>query len=250
VLAPAQTLLELPPPPRDNRLGWLLWEAGHSPRELPRTAATQFDIDTPTDLLILKLHPDTGAHTRSFLDEAPLDSAPLAAAVHYLVDREATLLVAGRVPSYVWRYLEEETACQVRIFSEERGMEASGRAERGEVRSLAGFLLEEVGAARFFHSLGELADLALLDSRVLFAHLGRRPTAADRYWSDLFRLEEIEDPVVKEFTAAAKEAPIPIILGGHSLVSGGLYALVELAWRGRELPRRVELLSEVSTRKE
>jgi len=150
------------------------------------------------------------------------------------------MLVAGRVPSYAWRYLEEETACQVRIFSEERGMEASGKVERGEVRSLLGFYLEEVGPRQFFQALGELVDLALLDSRVLFAHLGRQPTAADRFWSDLLRPEEIEDPLVREFTARALEAPVPIVLGGHSLVAGGLYALVELAWQGRRLERRVE----------
>jgi hypothetical protein len=249
-LAPAPVLLESPPPPRDNQLGWLLWKAGHKPAELPRTAATQFDIDTPTDLLILKLHPDTGTHTRRYLEAAPLGPAPLEATLDYFTDREAMVLVAGRVPSYAWRYLEEETACQVRVFSEERGMEASGRAEQGTVRSLVGFFWEEVGPARFFQALGELADLALLDSRVLFAHLGRRPSASDRFWSDLLRPEEIGDPLVKEFTVAAKEAPIPIILGGHSLVSGGLYALVELAWQGRELPRRVELLSDLDGIKE
>ena len=239
-LAPAHLLLELPPPRRDNQIGWLLWEAGLIPKELPRTAATQLDIDTPTDLLILKLHPEAGAHTRNFLNGIPLDPAPLEGALDYLTDREATVLVAGRVPSYAWRYLEEETACQVRVFSEERGMEASGKVERGAVRSLLGLFLEEVGPRRLFQALGELADLALLDSRVLFAHLGRRPTAADRFWSDLLRPEEIEDPLVKEFTARALAAPVPVILGGHSLVAGGLYALVELAWRGRELERRVE----------
>jgi len=118
-------------------------------------------------------------------------------------------------------------------------MEASGRAERGAVRSLLGFYLEEAGPARFFHALEELADLALLDSRVLFAHLGLSPKASDRFWSDLLRPEEVGDPLVREFTVAAKEAPVPIVLGGHSLVSGGLYALVELAWRGRELERRI-----------
>jgi len=237
-LAPAQVLLKLPPPLRDNSLGWLLWEAGLSPQELPRTAATQFDIDTPTDLLTLKLHPGVGGHLKAFLEGLPLDPAPLEEALERFTDREATVLVAGRVPSYSWRLLEEETACQTRVLSEERGMKSGGKAARGEARSLLGFYLEEVGPERFFRALGELADLALLDSRVLFAHLGRRPTAADRFWSDLLRPEEVQDPLIREFTAAAREAPIPLILGGHSLVAGGLYALVELAWRGRELPRR------------
>jgi hypothetical protein len=36
--------------------------------------------------------------------------------------------------------------------------------------------------------------------------------------------------VVREFTQAALSAAVPVVLGGHSLVSGGLYALVEAAW--------------------
>jgi hypothetical protein len=36
--------------------------------------------------------------------------------------------------------------------------------------------------------------------------------------------------------------PIPVVLGGHSLVSGGLYVLVEAAWArsGLDIPRLVE----------
>lgn len=245
-LAPARALLELPPPRRDNELGWLLAEAGLPARELPRSAATQFDVDAPMDLLLLKLHPECGPHTRAYLGRLPqeeldLDPTPLERAMGCLTDREATVLVAGRIPAYVVRHLEEEAACQTRIFSEERGMKAGGREERGEVRSLLGLYLEEVGPRRFFKMLGELADLAVIDSRVLFAHLGRRPSAPDRYWSDLLQPERIADPLIREFTAAAREAPIAVLLGGHSLVSGGLFALVELAWMRKDLPRRVHL---------
>jgi hypothetical protein len=135
--------------------------------------------------------------------------------------------------------LRRRRPCQARVFSEERGLKASGREERGEGRSLLGFLLEEVGPERFFRTLSKLADLALIDSRVLFAHMRKWPTAQDRFLSDLLRAEEVQDPEIREFTAAAREAPIPVILGGHSLVSGGLYALVELAWQGKSLERRV-----------
>ncbi|MGQ9477329.1 MAG: hypothetical protein ACUVRH_02415 [Candidatus Bipolaricaulia bacterium] len=242
-LAPARALLPLPPPESDNRLGWLLWEAGFKVAELPRTAATQFDIDTPTDLLILKIHPQAGPHTKEYLDKLDLDATRLSAALHSFTNREATVLVAGRVSAQTWRYLEEETACQARVFSEERGLKASGREERGEGRSLLGFLLEELGPVQFFRTLSKLADLALIDSRVLFAHMRRWPTAQDRFLSDLFRAEEIQDPLIRDFTAAAREAPLPVILGGHSLVSGGLYALVELAWREKSLERRVRPLS-------
>jgi hypothetical protein len=65
----------------------------------------------------------------------------------------------------------------------------------------------------------------LLDTRVLFAHLGRTPSMADRFASDQLAPDEIVDPVVRDFTAAAAAAPIPVVLGGHALVSGGLWLL-------------------------
>ena len=254
-LTPARALFELPSPGRDNELGWLLADHGFTPLELERNAATQFDVDTPTDLGILKLYaaytPDLpGRRARALLEGLPLDTCLLEAALDRFTDREAVILVAGRVGAHVWRFLERETACQVRVFAEERGMEALGRAERGEVRSLLGFLLEEVGPRRFFVRLVELAELAIIDTRVIFAHLGLRPTAADRFHSDLMQPAPIQDSVLKEFTAAAAAAPLPVVLGGHSLVSGGLYALVELAWAHYEdegeLPRRKVPLSEPS----
>ena len=42
------------------------------------------------------------------------------------------------------------------------------------------------------------------------------------------------DPVVRDLTAAARAAPIPVVLGGHSLVAGGIWALAEAAWLARD----------------
>ncbi len=131
-------------------------------------------------------------------------------------------------------HLETDLACRKRVFSEERGMRASGREARGEVRSLLGFYLASVGPWRFFESLGELGQAAFVDSRVLFSHLGLRPTAADRFHSDLLEVEAIVDPLIREFTAAARAAPIPVLLGGHSLVTGGLWTLIDAAWQERD----------------
>ena len=41
-------------------------------------------------------------------------------------------------------------------------------------------------------------------------------------------------PFLRDFTRAAVEAPIPVLLGGHSLMSGGLMALNEFAWAERD----------------
>ena len=229
-------------PEADNDLGWQLGEVAGLPiHELPRTAATQLDVDTPTDLMTLSGHPALGPHTRTYLEGLALDTSHVRRAMSYFVDRDAEVLVAGRVSAATWAYLERETACRVRVFAEERGMRASGRQARGQARSVLGHLLDQVGVERFFAILGEMSQAAFLDSRVLFAHRRLWPSAADRFASDLRRPEDIADPFVRELTTAAMNAPIPVVMGGHSLVAGGLYALVETAWAtsGVDLPPHV-----------
>jgi hypothetical protein len=134
--------------------------------------------------------------------------------------------------------LERETACRVRLFSEERGMQAAGRGGPGEARSVLAFLLQEVGPARFFEQLAELGNVACIDTRPMLSHLGIDASRPDRFNSDLGRPEQIIDPRLREFTEAAVAAPLPVILGGHSLVSGGLMLLTEAAWRVED--RRIE----------
>nr|MBC7244561.1 hypothetical protein [Chloroflexota bacterium] len=241
--APADVLDRIEPPAIDNDLGWVLAEKAGLPNEsLPRRASTQFDVDTPTDLMILTAHPGVGMHTRIFLDNLCWDTTHIEQAMQRLVDRNAEILVAGRVSAAVWEYLERETACRVRVLAEERGMRASGRQARGEARSILGYYYQQVGPKRFFATLAELGQAVFLDSRVLFAHLGVWPPAGDRYNSDLRRPQYIVDTTIREFTEAAMSAPVPVVLGGHSLVAGGLYALVEAAWArsGVDVPRYVD----------
>ncbi|MBI4300192.1 MAG: hypothetical protein HY677_03575 [Chloroflexi bacterium] len=218
-------------PERDNPLAQALrLEAELTPVELPRSATTLMDVDSPLDLAILSLHPNIGPRTGELLASLPLDTSSLRAACAVFTDPDKHLLVAGRVSSQVWAYLESQTACRVRVFAEERGMEAEGRVGRGEVRSLLGFHLEQVGPTRFFRHLAELGDAAFIDSRVIFNHFHLHVSRPDRFLSDLGRPSAVRHPWVREFTEAALSAPIPIVLGGHSLVSGGLMALVEAAW--------------------
>jgi hypothetical protein len=144
-----------------------------------------------------------------------------------MATRRAEVLVAGRVSSWVWRRLETNLPCQTRIVSEERGMRASGREARGEARSLLGLYADIAGAGGLVRAIERLADAAFIDSRVLFAHRGLTPSARDRFASDALMPELIEETWVREFTEAVMGASIPIVLGGHSLVSGGVWALSE-----------------------
>lgn len=238
---PGDALERIDLPAGDNFLPRLLHDqAGLASEPLPRGSATQFNIDSPSDLAILKLvlpGKDAGPRLSGFLEGFEADLTPYRRVMSCLVDPQAELLVAGRVGSQVWSYLERETACRVRLYSEERGMQAAGRDASAEARSLLAFHLREVGCARFFAELAELADVACIDTRPLLSHLGVQASRADRFWSDLACPDRIEEPFLRELTEAAQRAPLPVVLGGHSLVSGGLMLLTEAAWR--EEDRRV-----------
>ncbi len=216
---------------RDNGLARALKEdARLDVHGLERTLATQFDIDTPTDVCILALTGDGGPRLRTCVRSLDLDLSRYRAVLPLFADQTKQLLVAGRVGTQAWSYLERETACRVRLFAEERGMEADGRASDGGARSLLGFHLEAVGLERFFETLAELGDAAFIDTRVILAHKRIDTSREDRFLSDLGGWQEIRDPFLRDFTRAALEAPIPVLLGGHSLMSGGLMALNEHAW--------------------
>lgn len=220
---------------RDNPLARALKEqAGLTFESLPRTLETQYDIDAPTDVAVLAATSLGGPRLRGYTASLDLDLSRYEALLPLFLDQAKQLLVSGRVGSHSWSYLERETACRVRLFAEERGMEADGRAKRGEVRSLLGYHLDAVGLGRFFATLADLADAAIIDTRVLLAHKRIDATREDRFLSDLGQWELITDPFLRDFTHAAADAAIPVLLGGHSLVSGGLMALNEHAWSLRD----------------
>jgi hypothetical protein len=216
---------------RDNALARALKEdGGLDLQALERSLATQFDIDTPTDVCVLALTGGGGPRLQAYVGSLDLDLSRYRAVLPLFVDQTKQLLVAGRVGTHAWSYLESETACRVRLFAEERGMEADGRASDGSARSLLGYHLEAVGLERFFETLAELGDGAFIDTRVLLAHKRIEASREDRFLSDLGRWRDIRDPFLRDFTRTALEAPIPVLLGGHSLMSGGLMALNEHAW--------------------
>jgi hypothetical protein len=106
-------------------------------------------------------------------------------------------------------------------------MRASGREARGEVRSLLGLYVDLAGVSGLIGALEETSDAAFVDTRVLFAHKKLSPGRADRFASDALVGGQINEPWVRELTEAAANAKIPVLLGGHSLISGGVWAMSE-----------------------
>lgn len=214
--------------PNDNAIAWTLANQADFPAAgMEASAGSRFDIDTPVDLLIAHRHPKIGSHLRRYLDELGWESPQLDGILAEMGREAGSLLVAGRASSAAWRSLERSTRCWVRVFAEERGMRASGRQQRGEVRSLLADYLDRVGVANFFQALSELTNAVLLDNRVILASRALWPSTLDRFKSDLYRWEAVEEPFLQRLTRAAAEAQIPVLMGGHSVVAGGLMALTE-----------------------
>jgi hypothetical protein len=227
---PGEAINGIGPFARDNPLPRRLRDDAHlAPVVLPRTTATQFDLDTPADLAVLALSGGLPPALQRAAAAAESITERYRQFLPFLCNGNAEVVVAGRVSSATWQYLERETACRVRMFAEERGLATAPPGH--QPHSALGFLLEEIGARRFFERMALLGNAMVLDTRVIEAHMGITPSREDRFQSDLFNYEAIEDPFLRSFTKAASEAPIPVLLGGHSLVSGGLMAINDVAWR-------------------
>jgi CTP:molybdopterin cytidylyltransferase MocA len=229
----------------DNALPrWLAEVAGIPVRDLRARRRLAMDVDSPLDLLVLEGR--RGAPLLPLPDDA--DAGPvrdrLAALRHLAADPGAELLVAGRTSAADLRWLERSTRSRTRALIEERGLKtvgigaAVGRPNRRPPRSLLGELLDRDGPGSLGRHVAALCDGALLDSRVLMAHHyggDERdwPPAEDRFASDLLLPARVQDPWLADLTAAAVEAPIPVLLGGHGLVGPGLHLALGARARGR-----------------
>jgi hypothetical protein len=232
----------------DNGAVRRLEEAGFASRDLRSDPWSRFDVDTPLDLALLRLAtrlPGTRpleSAGAGFLEMATLPGGGrlevphLAALGEVIRDRAGELVVAGRVPAATLARLETQTACRVRAFVEERGMRS---ARETTPRSLLAAWVERLGPADLVRQLASLGDAVVLDTRVVMAALAGSSDAAawppeeERFASDFGDASRVVTPWLAELTAAAAAASVPVLLGGHALVSDGLRILVEAAWLGR-----------------
>jgi hypothetical protein len=239
----AETLRELPDLRTDNALPrWLAETAGVPVADLRARRRLAMDADSPLDLLLLE--GARGAPSLPVPDAA--DAAPvrerLVALRELADDPSAELFVAGRTSAADLRWLERRTRSRTRAMIEERGLRTApdggrpGSPNRRAPRSLLGAILDRDGWGSLGRILSSLGDGALLDTRVLLAHrLGSSerawPSTGDRFASDLLLPDRVADPWLRTLTQAALEAPIPVLLGGHSLVGPGVRLALGSSWR-------------------
>ena len=218
-MPPDVDLRDLPDLTADNGLPRWLAGTGRDVRDLRGRWRLQVDLDSPIDAFL------TG------LDEPSDESFERVRAAAEALRRVANnpqqeLLVSGRTSSTTLRWLERSTASRTRSLVEERGMRTASAGQR-PARSALGLLLDRDGPGALGSIIGELADGAVVDTRVLLAHrLGVDeagwPAPEDRFGGDLLHFAAVRDPWLRDLTRAASEAPIPILLGGHTLVGPGL----------------------------
>ena len=225
-------LADLPDLPSDNALPrWLAEVAGYTVHDLRRRWRLGIDIDGPLDLVLIGGAAGSGAAgDGASAVETSRVRERLAAVRAVARDPKAELLVAGRTSAATLAWLERSTAGRTRALVEERGLRTSVAGQRPPA-SVLGALIERDGPGSLGSHLAQLSDAAIVDSRVLLAHrLGadesRWPAAEDRFASDLLLAERIADPWLAELTTSAAAAPIPILLGGHTLVGPGVRLVI------------------------
>jgi CTP:molybdopterin cytidylyltransferase MocA len=213
-------LARLPDLRADNGLPrWLAESGGFEVADVRRRWRLQVDLDSPFDALLVG---------RGELDGIETEPARSALAAVEAVGRDPgrELAVAGRGSAAGLAWLEQHTASRTRALIEERGFRTWADGQRA-IRSSLGLLLDRDGPGAFGTILAELGDAAIVDTRVLLAHrfgVDERgwPIAEDRFASDLLLPDRILDPWLRALTRSAIDGPIPVVLGGHSLVGPGL----------------------------
>ena len=235
-IARTATLPAIPDLPGDNALPrWLEEVAGYRVDDLRRRWRLGFDIDGPLDVVLLRPRRrgarrcrardgtpggDPGRRARI---RAPRCSSPVERRPPRWPGSNGTPPAASARGS-------RSAGCELprgwRSARPRHGLESLGAPA-----SVLGIVLDEAGPGALGALLARLCDAAIVDTRVLLAHrLGADetgwPSAEDRFASDLLLSERVVDPWLRALTASAAAAPIPILLGGHTLVGPGMRLVI------------------------
>ena len=89
---------------------------------LQRSLGLQFDLDTPSELLTLAIHPGIGEYTKRALAKIDLDTSKCLKIREIINNPDSELVVFGVESALlIFKLLDELTRCRIRLYSEERG---------------------------------------------------------------------------------------------------------------------------------
>ncbi len=158
---PAKAINMIDLPDNDNVLPTRLRQgAGLERVFLPHSVGVHFDIDTPSDVLVMSLSPRVEQYTRQAIAALNWDNSRLRQAMNHLALPESNIFLAGRVNPWTMQHIGMYYRSRLRVISEERGMRATGRAERGEVHSLLAFMMEQLSPQGLIDYISSIADAA------------------------------------------------------------------------------------------
>ena len=221
-------------PDQDNCLPIYLADRGRAKTvPLPYSPEASFDVDTPTDAIILSMSGRCG----DVIEKAVLKGPPGLPEGRFrhcvrrirrtreLMHREfSDITLMGRVGPAAVIELNRLTRCRYRLFSEERGMRSFGRDEEGTARTFIAGMMKLMGVKEALEFMMSQTECLLFDDRVLFAAAGLKPRAEDRYLCDLMAWELLPEGMLRDLAKAAFEVE-GVCLGGHSLVNSGAVVL-------------------------
>ncbi len=226
----------------DNRFALLVRDQAEvSLESYPHLSRSLLDVDTPADLAVLKAAAQAGsldlgeAIQQELAGQRELDlPVRVANRVFETMTRSTEqLFVSGRVSGSVWAVVDRDTSCRVRVLSEERGLRTRGVP----ARSLLGALYERSTIEQFIEVLRSMGDAMIWDTRPFFSDLGWKLSRADRFSADLGAWSDVSHDGLRELLQELSD--VSILMGGHSLVSGGLLAGIDTAWTRRDSEREL-----------
>ena len=192
--------------------------------KMPISLGSIFDIDTPNDFAILSKITNNSGRIGNYMSNNIFKNIDLDKLLKILSSKSNEIFVYGRINPLNLYMAERNISCKIRFLSEERGLKIRGKASASLLKHV--FNLENLNI--FLDMFENICSAGIFDTRVIFSLFAGKYDQEDVYLSDMKMWEKINNPFIKSFTKKISESKVPIILGGHSVVNGGLMALSNL----------------------
>ena len=197
--------------------------------KMPVSLGSVFDIDTPNDFAILSKITNNSGNIGNYISNSIFKNIDLNKFIKVLSSKSSEIFVYGRINPLNLYMAEKNIPCKIRFLSEERGLKIRGKASS----SLLKYFFKSENFDNLFKLFENICDGGIFDTRIIFSLFAGEYEQEDVYLSDMKIWQKIKNPFIKFFTKKIAESKIPIILGGHSVVNGGLMALSNLV-RGKK----------------